>query len=384
MNKKHSIIWHILRPLVSVFLWFKFGYTKDMAKTSELPENYLVLSNHATDYDPLLVGVSFRRQMYLVASEHITRWKVAYPLLKFAFEPITRKKGMNAAHAIIDILRKLKHGENVCMFAEGVRTWDGVTCPIAPTTGQLVKKAGCGLVTYKLVGGYFLSPAWSRHTRRGYAHGGIVNIYTKEQIAGMSIDEINDAINRDLFEDAYARQLTSPKEYKGKALADGIENLIFICPECGAHESITPNGSCATCQSCGMTLTFDNYGMISGTRFTTVKALAEWQREHVESAAKSGESYEIQNAILSEVGTDITELEHGTAHLGPDGFKMGSIHIPLEAIDDMAHHGQRVVVFSSGKNYYELTTKVGTNAIKFVWLYKELLKVKDSESAIEM
>lgn len=48
-----------------------------MENAEGLPENYIVLSNHVTDYDPLLVGVSFPGQMYFVASEHITRWDIA-------------------------------------------------------------------------------------------------------------------------------------------------------------------------------------------------------------------------------------------------------------------------------------------------------------------
>ena len=379
MNIKHSIIWATLRPLVDIFLKIKFGYTSKKLKRSELPENYLVLSNHATDFDPLFVGVSFKRPMHFVASEHISRWKIAYPLLKFAFEPIIRKKGMSAAHAIIDILRKLKHGHNVCMFAEGVRTWNGVTSPIAPTTGQLVKKAGCGLVTYKLVGGYFLSPGWAKKLRRGYSHGEAVNIYTKEQLDVMSVDEINEAICRDLYEDAYARQLESPRVYKGKRLAEGIENLLFICPECNAHESITSSGNTAHCKSCGMTLEFDKYGMVSGTQYNTVRELYGWQKQAVEELAKKGESFEMGNAVLTLIENDAQIVESGKAVFGKEGFTMGNTHIPLCELDAMAFHGKRKVVFSSGKKYYELAPADNINAVKFVWLYDAIKSLKKSE-----
>ena len=100
---RHIVFWTLLRPLVAVFLWIKFGYTFKRAKN--LPENYIVLSNHVTDFDPLFVGVSFRRQMYLVASEHISRWRVAYPLLKFAFAPIIRHKGAIAASTVSSLER---------------------------------------------------------------------------------------------------------------------------------------------------------------------------------------------------------------------------------------------------------------------------------------
>lgn len=369
MNIKHSIVWNILRPLVAVFLWFKFGYTSGRAKN--LPDNYIVLSNHTTDYDPLLVGVTFRRQMYFVASDHISRWKRAYPLIEFAFAPILRKKGMNAAHAIIDILRKLKKGANVCMFAEGVRTWDGVTCRISETTGQLVKRAGCGLVTYKIIGGYFLSPGWSNGTRRGYARGDIVNVYTIEQLAKMSAEEINEAIARDLYEDAYARQLESPKRYRGKRLAEKLENLLFICPECGAHETIRSDGNHAVCDACGMTINIDEYGMLEGVGYKTIRELASWQEKQVREVALRGDCDKMDAAkLFLIVDAECECIETGTAYLGAHGFSMGKVHIPLEDIDDMAIHGRRTVAFSSKKSYYELKPDDGVNALKFVLLYK--------------
>lgn len=382
MSIRHKVVWHVLRPPVALFLRIKFGYTSCRAKTRDLPENYIVLANHATDYDPLMVATSFRRQMYCVGSEHISRWKRAFPIIKFLVDPIMRKKGMSASHAIIDILRKVRHGERVFMFAEGVRTWDGVTCSIAPTTGQLVKKAGCALITYRLTGGYFLSPGWSAHTRRGYSRGDIVNIYTVEQLADMSVDEINEAIARDLYVDAYELQLAAPKAYKGKGLAEGIENFIFICPECGKYETITSHGNEAKCSECGMTITFDKYGMISGTRFKTVRELSDWQKEHISKAAKNGEAYTACSATLYLVDEDMREAARGKATFGADGFTMGDLHIPLSEITDMAFHGRRKVVFSSGKDYYELVPDDSVNVIKFVWLYKELQRAQALEHSL--
>lgn len=79
----------------------KFGYRYEKPKTKELPETYIVLSNHVTDYDPIFVGMSFRKQMYFVASAHITRWGLASKLLKHCFAPIIRYKGTTAASAAI-------------------------------------------------------------------------------------------------------------------------------------------------------------------------------------------------------------------------------------------------------------------------------------------
>ena len=211
MKKRHKIVWNILRPPVGLFLRLKFGYKYEIAKN--LPENYIVLSNHVTDWDPVFVGVSFKRNMYLVGSEHISRWKFAYRFLKWGFEPILRPKGALASGTVMDIIRHCRKGKSVCLFAEGARSWDGVTNPIAPATAKLIQSAKCALVTYKLTGGYFVSPMWSQSLRKGKISGKVQNIYTAEELSQMSSDEIYNIIISDLYEDAYARQLENPEKY---------------------------------------------------------------------------------------------------------------------------------------------------------------------------
>ena len=121
MSKKLNFFTALLRPAGYSVAKLKFGYK--YKKATDLPENYIVLSNHVTDYDPILVGLSFQRQMYYVASEHITRWGWLYKVLNFVFEPIIRYKATVAASTVMDILRKVRKGNNVCIFAEGVTRW---------------------------------------------------------------------------------------------------------------------------------------------------------------------------------------------------------------------------------------------------------------------
>ena len=69
MKKRHVIFYKVARILVMIFTKIRFGYRFQVAK--DLPENYIVISNHATDYDVLFVAMSFRKMMYFVGSSHI-------------------------------------------------------------------------------------------------------------------------------------------------------------------------------------------------------------------------------------------------------------------------------------------------------------------------
>lgn len=373
---KHQMIWSTLRPLVYPYLKFKFGYTYEKAK--DLPETYIVLSNHTTDFDPIFVAMSFPKFMHFVASEHVARWKFLSTLINFAFAPIWRYKGSVAASTVIDVFKKVKEKKNVALFAEGARTWDGITGPILPSTGKMVKKARCGLVTYKIVGGYFASPRWSQsNTRKGYVHGAPVNIYTQEQLEEMTVDEINEAINRDLYEDAYERQIQEPKKYTGKDLAKYMENLLFICPKCGKIDTIQSDDNTVKCSACDLSMQYDEYGMLTGNTFKTVKEVADWQKSEVEKAALADAVYTASSGRLITVKKhEETLVAEGPVTLSRTSLVCGEMEIPLSEISDMSIHGRRGLVFTAQKQYYELVPSTEANALKFLWLYEEYTKQK--------
>lgn len=371
MKDQQTVRFALLRPLVVAFLKCAFGYTFD--KAVDLPENYIVLSNHATDFDPLLVAASFRRPMYFVASEHIARWPVAGKLLTWLFNPIYRKKGASAASTVMEILRHARKGHNVCMFAEGARTWDGVTGPILPATAKMVKSAGCGLVTYRIKGGYFTSPRWGGASiRRGYLHGSPVKVYTPEMLKAMTNEAVYAAITADLHEDAYARQLADPKPYRSKKRAMFMERLLFICPKCGGRDTIRSADDTVSCTACDLSFRYDAFGMLDGIPYSTVKELSDWQTQQVHRDIEAGTPYTAGNATL----TTLLNHEETLAAQGPvtmtrESLRCGDFEVPLSDITDLNIHGQKAIVFTARRQYYELRPAEGFNALKFHLFYHE-------------
>ncbi len=371
MKKRHSLLWRLLRPSVALFLKCKFGYKATIAKN--LPDHYIVVSNHVTDYDPLFVAMSFPRQMYFVASEHISRWGKLYSLLKWGFEPILRPKGAIGASTVKNMFRKLKQGGNVALFAEGVRTWDGVTSPVHPSTVSLIKAAKCGLVTYKIVGGYFASPMWSssKNTRKGSVRGAPVGVYTKEQLAAMSDEQIAHLLETDLHEDAYERQRKSPVRYRGKRLAQGLDKLLFICPSCHAHASFDTNDDTVRCKCCSLPFTYDEYGMLHGAPFDTVYDFSVWQKQQLDEDVAKGTVYTAEHTKLSAITTgDMTPVDEGPLAISSGSLTCGSTVFGLDQIPDMAMHGKDALVFSCNNEYYEITPVQECNVLRFLLYFQ--------------
>ncbi len=367
MNKKHKLAYSIIRSIFVVILFFKFKYRKEMA--TDLPENYIVVANHLTNWDSLFVATAFRKQMYFVASEHIAR-KSWYPIIRSLLQPIIRRKGTKAVSTVKEVLQITRKGGNVAIFPEGDRAWDGLTCPIMPATGKMVKSAKCGLVTYKIEGGYFLNPRWSMTMRKGFVTGKFVRAYTKEEIAKLSPDEINDLIARDLYEDAYETQEKAPTPYKGPKMAEGMENLLFICPECGGRDTFNSHEDTVTCQECGHSFKYTEYGMLEGTRFDTIRDFSLWQKEKVlEDAAgsavytaKAGELVQIEN----HVETSVTE---GQISLSKEKLTCGAAEFMMDDIEALAIHSRSCIVFTANKKYYELRSPERINVYKLTLLY---------------
>lgn len=343
---RHQVIWKLVRPLVRLILWIRFNYH---CAPSAPKGPYIVVSNHVTDWDPLLVGAAFRNQMYFLASEHIMRLGFVSRLLEWLMHPIIRQKGGSAAGAVKEMLRAVKEGFNVALFPEGNRCWDGVTRDFPPSTGKLVRTSGVSLVTFRLSGGYLSSPRWSGNTaRRGYMRGEIVKIYTPEELKAMSALQINAAIARDIYVDAFDDQRRRTVLYRGKHLAENLETLLFICPKCFSRSTLVSEDDRFRCRSCGFETRYAPTGFFLGgdPPFPDVRGWNRWQTKQLEKLcreAKEGEPifsdsglelYSVQSGRSSEL------LGRGDITLYHDRLELpGELSLPIGSITGMSLRG---------------------------------------------
>ena len=209
-----------------------------------------------------MVGLAFPDQMYYVASEHIFRWGFISKLINFLVAPIPRVKAITEIQTVINILKRLKAGANVCMFAEGNRSFSGETGVVHPATGKLVKKSGVSLITFRLDGGYFTSPRWSKTLRKGMMKGRMIKEYTPEELKTMTADEVYSAIKSDLYVNAYEEQEKDPVEYTGDKLAENLETALYWCPKCESIATLKSKGDRLFCE-CGLDLKYDTYGYLT-------------------------------------------------------------------------------------------------------------------------
>lgn len=121
----------------------------------------LVVANHQSHYDPVLMGLACDRRLNYLARQTLFgfapfRWLIE----SLDAIPIDRE-GLGL-RGLKETLRRLKGGEMVLIFPEGTRSGTGEMSSLKPGFSALAKRAGVPLVPVGIAGAY---QAWPRHRR---------------------------------------------------------------------------------------------------------------------------------------------------------------------------------------------------------------------------
>ena len=370
---RHQKVWRILQGLLRGYLRRRFALHTEPCQADG---PCIVIPNHVTNWDPFLVAMSFPDQyLYYVASEHIFRLGALSSLISWLLGPIARKKGDTGADTVREILRHTRQDHSVCLFAEGECSWDGLTGPVFPATGKLVRSSGATLVTYRLEGGYLTLPRWGAGARKGRLYGHPVGVYPPQVLRKMKGEEITSLIQRDIGENAWERQAADPVPYRGKRPAEQLETALFLCPRCRRIGTLTSRGSVLRCSSCGLEETYLPDGAFRpGDPFPTVLQWDRWQHEEL-AAGRFEHGEELFSdpmvsfrRVLS--GHRAEKLGGGRLVQHPDRLICGSRSFPLSEIENMAMVKRHILLFTWGRDYYELRCGKGCNLRKYLAVWK--------------
>ena len=352
----------------------KYGFRTE--RISKKDEPYIVIANHLTEVDMIMVAGAFSEYMYFVAGEHLLRTK-AGPKMKWAQDPIFTFKGSPSIDTMREVLRKIKSGCNVMIFPEGSRSFNGETLTLDSSIAKLVKMAGCALATYHIEGGYFVAPRWAYTTRTGPMKGNIVNIYSSEEIAGMSREELTACINRDIYENAYETQRKNMYAYRGERLAEGLENYLVKCPVCGSFDSMETEDDRFRCRECGLSGVYTEEGFLKGEGlpFDSVYDWGVWSEKETASyvAGFDGEGpvFSDSDIVLYEVLPDHSrkDLYSGDIKGFRDHIETGDTVMEFSGMSgmDMLYFG-KTLVFTYKKRHLAVTGE-SFHAIKYQKLY---------------
>ncbi|MBR4500520.1 MAG: 1-acyl-sn-glycerol-3-phosphate acyltransferase [Clostridia bacterium] len=376
-------IWRVLCRLLGPAIRKYMGLDME-----PLPEGgpYLIICNHVTNLDPVMLALaSPGKAITYVASENILRLRPRLRAVLFgAFSLIARRKGASGAAAALSTVRALRKGKNVCIFAEGETSWNGLTGKIHPGTAPMIKASGSALVTYRIHGGYFTFPRWADGLRRGKVRGMVAGIHSAEELGGMDTDEITALVEREISEDAFAAQKKERVPYRSKKRAESLSSLLFLCPRCRAVGTLRGKGSHILC-SCGLDVSLDECLLPRGD--SPFGDLCEWDRWQSETFI--GMLSRNPDMALKEEGEDYRLYEvlpgnipalRAMGSLGADGRALwiGRSSFSYSGIREMALMQKTKLAFSCGDRYYEIHSPRPLCLHKYLYRW-QLLSSGDGE-----
>ncbi len=274
-----DIALRLLRPIG--FVWMRLDIQKKLTSYVDFSRKdpFVLVGNHTYLFDVVQIAIHFKITPAIVAQEYLLSAKGLRWLLLNVAKVIPKSKGSADVRTIRKIMQYVKKGYPIMLMPEGDSTFFGRTGYIEPSTGKLIKKLNLDVILAKTKGGYLSRPRWATALRGNrYIDLTYSTLLTKEQVASMTADQIQQELEAGLQHNDYEWQHQSKHKFSGERMAEGFDNVIYRCPVCGAFHSFVVKQNEIQCQSCKTVATMDEYGFLSGFGLATMVELDESQR----------------------------------------------------------------------------------------------------------
>jgi 1-acyl-sn-glycerol-3-phosphate acyltransferase len=156
------------------YLWYEFTYAVSMTTFTlafslrtegrdHVPRAgpALLIANHQSYLDPVLVGLASRRHLCYLARKTLFRHQ-AFRLLIQSLGAVAIDQEGVAKEGLKTVLEQLHQGRAVVVFPEGERTPHGRLQELRPGVQLLIKRSQAPVVPVGIAGAYHALPRW-RH-----------------------------------------------------------------------------------------------------------------------------------------------------------------------------------------------------------------------------
>ena len=283
--------WTGLIWVLSKFALMGKKYKVETIGMEDLKPPYMLLSNHMhfIDFELAAMG-TWPHSVSNVVS--IDGYVVKFFLLEWIGAIATRKFTTDL-HLVKSIRKVLQRGDILAMYPEARYSPCGTTAFLPDSLGKLVRMNKVPVVAVVHHGNHLYAPFWNfRHKRKVPLHTTMKLILTPEQIATMSVDEINETLRRELQYDDYRYQKENGIRITESYRAEGLHKVLYQCPHCLAESKMSSQGSELFCTACGKRWNWDEDGNLRAlegeTEFSHIPDWFEWERQQVLQQIENG------------------------------------------------------------------------------------------------
>ena len=377
---RHKIVFALLRPVFRIFLFFKYGFICLKFKCA-IKKPYIILSNHVTTLDPVMLACSFYMPVYFVASDDLFSLKYISPMLKYLVAPIPKTKSSSDLQTIKDCYNIIKQGGTICIFPEGNRNYNGITSHIPFSIVKLVKFLKVPLLLYKIEGGYGVQPRWSDNIRKGRMSGHVQRVICYEEYKDMDDDSLYKYITDSLYSNAFYQ---AENVYKSNKKAEYAERFLYACPDCGSLCSLCSNGDRIICRNCGLKVKYNEnltLSVIEGRcGFVNVKEWDDFQKNKIrefnlDNITENDVIFTDENILLQQNIRCLKKvvLGRGTLNIYKNRMEITTeketFSYFISDINSMAVFGKNKLAFYYRDKICQIIGEKRFNALKYVNIY---------------
>ena len=340
---------------------------------------YLLLTNHHSAFDFYYgTRIDPDRNFTMVVNKFYFTRPVLGKILKKSGH-IPKKMFDSDIGTVKSIFKSIKDGYPVFMCPEGRLSTDGTGSPINLGTASLARKLGVPVVLVRIRGGYFVKPKWRKKIIRNEVNVEVRRIITAKEAKAMTREELHDAITEAL---CFSEFDVPVSKIGGRKKAEGLENVLYRCPHCGALYSNVSRGNAIVCSGCGAKYEIGNRYEFTGGEY---KNLSEYYQ-----AIKRTEAEGVDDLVFDvEVKTEIYDLkskktreDEGVFHLDPQKFGYKStvsdivFEREIESVEGLAYSaGEEFETYFNDELYYFYPKKERAICARIALVF-EILKEK--------
>ncbi len=299
--KKPNLFFYRVTQIASWFwakLVFKRKFKRNEIKGKKGP--FVVIANHQAAFDfANLIGATKERMSFVVSNSFYNSLPVKGVMDKIGVLP--KQQFQTTLKDIGRMKAVLENGAPLVIYPAGLMSEDGLSTPIPCSTYKFLKWLGVDVYAAKTSGTYFCTPKWSKKRRRGRTYVDIYKLFSKEELHELDETVIKERTDEALLFDAYREQEDNLVRYKDGDNIEGLENVLYKCPECGAEFSVSVKDKNTICCSvCGFAHKSDKYGFLHnvGKTANVFRYVSDWSRKIYESLKK-----DIENGLFSSIFT---------------------------------------------------------------------------------
>lgn len=355
----------------------------DDSLIKELKPPYIVLANHESFYDFYYIKQLFKNvnPAYVVNRHYVSSPLIRKLARKAAFIP--KRLFTPDMGTVAGILRMTKKGYPIILFPEGRLSIVGRSYPMVENSAALLKKLKQDIVIARIEGAFFANPKWRRRFYKTDISVRASRVITSEELSALSAEELGAILDKELYYDE-SESPVNPFHQKDKA--QGLENVLYRCADCGALYSTKGEGNRFICSECGSVHTFDESYRFTeapytiGDYYERIKALEERELDSFALEA------DVRTVIFNGSGKYRT-VEKGHCSLNRERFayasEKNSFEVPVSELPALPFScDAEFETYHEEKLYYFYPEKNRRQAARWALLV-DLMKEKRDEEKIE-